>query len=415
MAFAGDESMPVSSGGQQYAPFADEAMRLLREKWANPTMLAEEVFAILQGKIPLKTTAVNINMNGTSPGITIRNFGDVPFLNFLNEFGDEVAQINSRGQLVPAQPKEFANPARTPVITWPNPADISEDEALSSTQLNAVATDADTGNPVLGTFVYNPPAGTTLSPGAAQALNVVFTPSNPKIYTKATATAHINVGASVIVYFSSAAGSTNGTPNTTVVKNATTTAGDLLLVFVGSNTCYDGSPSGATGVTYSITDDQSNVYTQVGSTIEEDDGAGTVSSLAAFWAFPAVAGTVTLTATASAAIDFGVVIHRLQNTHPSSPIAAFSTNSDHLPGAGVKATTGSVGAPAGAMIVATVTQTFGGPSLTFASPYTNGGMVATLVGLPCRHENVTGAEAATSVEDAGTSYSAIGVAIAPPP
>ena len=50
----------------------------------------------------------------------------------------------------------------TPTITWSNPADITYGTALSSTQLNAVATDPVTGNTVTGTFIYTPAAGTNI-------------------------------------------------------------------------------------------------------------------------------------------------------------------------------------------------------------------------------------------------------------
>ena len=48
--------------------------------------------------------------------------------------------------------------------------------ALSSTQLNATATY--NGNPVAGSFVYTPPAGTVLGLGTGQQLSVSFTPTD---------------------------------------------------------------------------------------------------------------------------------------------------------------------------------------------------------------------------------------------
>ncbi len=65
-----------------------------------------------------------------------------------------------------------------PVITWPTPAPIPYGTALSSTQLDAIAS-------VPGTFVYTPPAGTVLQPGN-QTLSVAFTPSDSRDYTSAT-------------------------------------------------------------------------------------------------------------------------------------------------------------------------------------------------------------------------------------
>jgi hypothetical protein len=67
----------------------------------------------------------------------------------------------------------------TPVITWAAPAAITYGTALSSTQLNASSS-------APGTFAYNPAAGTLLSAGANQSLNVLFTPTNAGNYNSAT-------------------------------------------------------------------------------------------------------------------------------------------------------------------------------------------------------------------------------------
>ncbi len=60
----------------------------------------------------------------------------------------------------------------TPVITWENPAVLSEGTPLSEEQLNATAD-------VEGTFVYTPAIGTVLPLGENQELKVDFTPSVP--------------------------------------------------------------------------------------------------------------------------------------------------------------------------------------------------------------------------------------------
>jgi hypothetical protein len=80
----------------------------------------------------------------------------------------------------------------TPTITWNNPADIAYGTPLSSTQLDATATDPTTGNPVDGTFAYTPPAGTILGAGT-QTLSATFTPTDTTNYTTASGTASINV------------------------------------------------------------------------------------------------------------------------------------------------------------------------------------------------------------------------------
>lgn len=73
-----------------------------------------------------------------------------------------------------------------PVITWSNPATITQGMALSGVQLNATAN-------VAGTFVYTPAIGTVLPAGNGQMLSVTFTPTDAIHYTTATKTVTINV------------------------------------------------------------------------------------------------------------------------------------------------------------------------------------------------------------------------------
>ncbi len=83
------------------------------------------------------------------------------------------------------------NPA-TPALSWPTPTPIYTATPLSATQLDATATGA-TGAPLPGSFVYTPPAGTTLSAGA-HTLAVAFTPTDATDYTAATTQVTIQVG-----------------------------------------------------------------------------------------------------------------------------------------------------------------------------------------------------------------------------
>ncbi len=83
-----------------------------------------------------------------------------------------------------------------PVISWSNPASISQGTPLSGTQLNATAGVIGIG-PVSGTFVYNPPSGTVLAQGDDQILSVHFTPDDTTTYeTPADKTVEIDVTAS---------------------------------------------------------------------------------------------------------------------------------------------------------------------------------------------------------------------------
>ena len=78
-----------------------------------------------------------------------------------------------------------AGTSNVPTITWNAPAAISYGTALSSTQLNATAN-------VPGTFVYTPAAGTVLKAGK-QTLSAIFTPTDSKTYSAATASVQLTV------------------------------------------------------------------------------------------------------------------------------------------------------------------------------------------------------------------------------
>ena len=78
----------------------------------------------------------------------------------------------------------------TPTITWSNPATIS-------TTTPRAARNWMRRLPWQGAFVYNPPAGTTLSAGS-QTLSVTFTPNDTTDYTTATDSVSINVTSKTI-------------------------------------------------------------------------------------------------------------------------------------------------------------------------------------------------------------------------
>ena len=102
----------------------------------------------------------------------------------------------------------------TPVITWPQPASVTAGTALSSTQLNATAN-------VLGTFAYNPAAGTVLQAGT-QTLTATFTPNDPKDYSSATASTTVTVtSATPVITWPQPASVTAGTALSSTQLNAT--------------------------------------------------------------------------------------------------------------------------------------------------------------------------------------------------
>ena len=92
----------------------------------------------------------------------------------------------------------------TPAISWSAPGAIPYGTALSATQLNATAN-------VAGTFAYTPAAGTVLKAGT-QTLSVLFTPTDSKTYSSATATVQLTVNqASPTITWGPLAAITQGT------------------------------------------------------------------------------------------------------------------------------------------------------------------------------------------------------------
>ena len=73
----------------------------------------------------------------------------------------------------------------TPTISWSTPASITYGTALSSTQLDATASEP-------GTFVYSPTSGTVLG-GGSQTLSASFTPYDTDDYNSASATVSLQV------------------------------------------------------------------------------------------------------------------------------------------------------------------------------------------------------------------------------
>jgi uncharacterized repeat protein (TIGR03803 family) len=101
--------------------------------------------------------------------------------------------------------------AHTPALSW-TPAPITYGTALSSTQLDATATDSVTGATVAGTFVYTPAAGTIL-PGGNQTLSVTFTPTDTTEYSPITTITPLLVNpATPVLTWPTPAPITYGTP-----------------------------------------------------------------------------------------------------------------------------------------------------------------------------------------------------------
>jgi hypothetical protein len=104
----------------------------------------------------------------------------------LNDVGQLLSSAFIGPPLGPVIERAIVLTPRTPVITWPKPAEITYGTALSATQLNATAN-------VPGTFSYNPPAGSVLGAAAIQLLSVTFTPSDLTKYDATNASNSIGV------------------------------------------------------------------------------------------------------------------------------------------------------------------------------------------------------------------------------
>jgi hypothetical protein len=117
----------------------------------------------------------------------------------------------------------------TPAITWSAPASIPPGIALSATQLNATAS-------MPGTFVYTPAAGTVLSAGSNQVLQVAFTPADAANYGAAAATVLINVMAPTPT-IDALVWTDRPTAQSTVVSPvfSTTAPNELVLAFVATD------------------------------------------------------------------------------------------------------------------------------------------------------------------------------------
>jgi hypothetical protein len=112
-----------------------------------------------------------------------------------------------------------------PSINWTTPAAITYGTALSTTQLNASASE------LPGTLVYTPPAGTVLNAGANQTLSVTFTPTNTTDYSTATQTVQITVN--------------KATTSVTVASSSNPTDSQSSVTFTTTVSSAAGSPAGS--------------------------------------------------------------------------------------------------------------------------------------------------------------------------
>jgi hypothetical protein len=145
--------------------------------WGNP---ADITYGILLSATQLNATASVPGSFAYTPAIGVK-------LNAGNAQSLSVVFTPTSTNYAAASESVTINVGKaTPVITWENPANITEGAALSATQLNATAN-------IEGTFAYTPAIGTVLSVGDNQNLNVEFTPADTANYNIASKTVIINI------------------------------------------------------------------------------------------------------------------------------------------------------------------------------------------------------------------------------
>jgi hypothetical protein len=204
--------------------------------------------------------ASQLNATAVLPGTTIALPGSLTYTPAAGTVESSVGPQTLSVTFTPYDPVDYL-PATatvtltvnqgTPVITWPTPAAINQRTALTATQLNATSN-------VPGTFVYTPPAGTVESVAGAQTLSTLFTPTDTKNYTTATASVSLSVSAVTLIV-----------PTITWATPGAITVGTALSAIQLNASATD--PTGGATVPGTL------VYTPAAGTVESSTGPQTLS------------------------------------------------------------------------------------------------------------------------------------------
>ena len=174
----------------------------------------------------------------------------------LDHVGTCVVDANQDGTAdyppAPQAQQTFTIVKGTPVLTWPQPAQIAFGTPLGAAQLDPTAS-------VPGTFAFDPPAGTVLQPGM-HTLSATFTPASPADYNGASVSTQLVVGFT---------GPCLASPHTGPLK---VTSGQSLCVtglVTGPITVQPGGALWASGATITgpVTADGAAAVTVCGSTL----------------------------------------------------------------------------------------------------------------------------------------------------
>lgn len=186
--------MGTLANGTVVAPFANAAMRLLREDWKGKygsKMLSEELYPILQTGIP-------------QPDQTFQNFitvnagQDGKLLSLIDKFGNEIYKVDEFNGLQKVESPGYPPPKLKPRIVWAAHT-IAAGGSISGTELDAVAVDPETGVEIPGAYVYTPPDGTTFASAGTATLYVNFTPTDGVKYRRAMGSTVLTITGSVVL------------------------------------------------------------------------------------------------------------------------------------------------------------------------------------------------------------------------
>ena len=135
-----------------------------------------------------------------------------------------------------------------PSLSWTAPADILYGTALSSNELNAIASAA-------GTFVYTPDFGTVLQSGSNQTLLVTFTPTDSTNYTSSSTNVSINVlKATPVISWSTPAEIVYGTALSATELNATSVVAGTFTYNPTNGTILNAGSNQVLNVTFAPED-----------------------------------------------------------------------------------------------------------------------------------------------------------------
>jgi len=177
------DTIDVGSNPIAFGQFIGKSAPIIT--WSNPDDIT---YGTPLNNTQLDATAsVPGNFSYDPPSGTVLNVGSQQILNTTFTPDDTLNYINTSATVL------INITQSTPTITWNNPADITYGTVLDSTQLNAIASDPISGNPLNGIYIYDPPSGTLLGAGSQQTLNTTFIPDDTLNYTNASASVLINV------------------------------------------------------------------------------------------------------------------------------------------------------------------------------------------------------------------------------